>query len=102
MCTDEETRQKYAVKILPKVRNKQQPQKTMKKLEREVTLMARVSRQSTGITSLIDVHEDKNYVYIVMGLNEGGDLEQLLEVSVLGHETVPGVLVQLSGTLPST
>ncbi len=56
------------------------PQKTLRKLEREVTLMARVSRQSSGITRLIDVYEDRSYVYIVMGLNEGGDLEELLEV----------------------
>ncbi len=80
VCIDDITKQKAAVKILPKVRSKQQPQKTLKKLEREVALMARVSRQSRGITPLIDVYEDKNYVYIVMGLNEGGDLEQLLEV----------------------
>ncbi|BDA42700.1 Calcium-dependent protein kinase 17 [Coccomyxa sp. Obi] len=79
VCIDEVTKQKAAVKILPKVRSKQLPQKTLRKLEREVTLMARVSRQSSGITPLIDVYEDKNYVYIVMGLNEGGDLEELLE-----------------------
>ena len=83
VCIDEVTKQKAAVKILPKVRSKQLPQKTLRKLEREVTLMARVSRQSSGITRLIDVYEDRNYVYIVMGLNEGGDLEELLEVCSL-------------------
>jgi serine/threonine protein kinase len=68
------------VKILPKVRSKQTPERTLKKLEREVSLMAKVSRESAGVTQLIDVYEDAKYVYIVMGLNDGGDLEAVLEV----------------------
>lgn len=55
--------------------------------------MARVSRQSSGITRLIDVYEDRNYVYIVMGLNEGGDLEELLEVCSLSASSISTAVV---------
>ena len=43
--------------------------------------MTRISRESRAVAQLVDVFEDRLYVYIVMDLLEGGDLEQLLEVS---------------------
>lgn len=81
-CTDQVTKQKVAVKILPKVRTKQTRERTLRKLEREISLLGKVSRESTGVTPLIDVYDDEKYVYIVMSLNEGGDLEAILEVTV--------------------
>jgi serine/threonine protein kinase len=45
--------------------------------------MTRISRESRAVAQLVDVFEDRLYVYIVMDLLEGGDLEQLLEVSFL-------------------
>ena len=81
LCIDKATGQKKAVKIMPKARAKQAPERTQRKLEREVALMTRISRESRAVAQLVDVFEDRSYVYIVMDLLEGGDLEQLLEVS---------------------
>ena len=72
--------EKLAVKILPKVRAKQAPERTLRKLQKEVALMGRVARETAGVTRLVEVFQDAQYVYIVMGLNEGGDLEGILEV----------------------
>lgn len=80
LCIDKATGHKKAAKIMPKVRAKQSPERTQRKLEREVALMTRISRESKAVAQLVDVFEDKSYVYIVMDLLEGGDLEQLLEV----------------------
>ena len=82
LCIDKATGQKKAAKIMPKVRAKQTLERTQKKLEREVALMTRISRESRAVAQLVDVFEDRSYVYIVMDLLEGGDLEQLLEVSM--------------------
>ena len=84
LCTDKATGQKKAVKIMPKARAKQAPERTQRKLEREVALMTRISKESRAVAQLVDVFEDRSYVYIVMDLLEGGDLEQLLEVSFPG------------------
>ena len=81
LCIDKATGHKKAVKIMPKARAKQAPERTQRKLEREVALMTRISRESRAVAQLVDVFEDRSYVYIVMDLLEGGDLEQLLEVS---------------------
>ena len=81
LCIDKATGQKKAAKIMPKLRAKQSPERTQRKLEREVALMTRISRESRAVAQLVDVFEDRLYVYIVMDLLEGGDLEQLLEVS---------------------
>ncbi|CAK0761365.1 hypothetical protein CVIRNUC_002853 [Coccomyxa viridis] len=79
LCIDKATGHKKAVKIMPKARAKQAPERTQRKLEREVALMTRISRESRAVAQLVDVFEDRSYVYIVMDLLEGGDLEQLLE-----------------------
>ena len=81
LCIDKATGLKKAVKIMPKARAKQAPERTQRKLEREVALMTRISKESRAVAQLVDVFEDRSYVYIVMDLLEGGDLEQLLEVS---------------------
>ena len=82
LCIDKATGQKKAAKIMPKVRAKQTLERTQRKLEREVALMTRISKESRAVAQLVDVFEDRSYVYIVMDLLEGGDLEQLLEVSL--------------------
>ena len=82
LCIDKATGQKKAAKIMPKVRAKQTLERTQRKLEREVALMTRISKESRAVAQLVDVFEDRSYVYIVMDHLEGGDLEQLLEVSL--------------------
>ena len=95
LCIDKATGQKKAAKIMPKVRAKQSPERTQRKLEREVALMTRISRESQAVAQLVDVFEDRSYVYIVMDLLEGGDLEQLLEVSRLLSSTERSIHVIL-------
>jgi hypothetical protein len=80
LCYDVATKAKSAVKILPRLRAKQAPERTARKLAREVALQRRVAAESAGVTELRDVFQDAKYVYLVMALNEGGDLEALLEV----------------------
>ncbi|CAL5219552.1 g1406 [Coccomyxa viridis] len=93
LCIDKATGQKKAAKIMPKVRAKQTLERTQRKLEREVALMTRISKESRAVAQLVDVFEDRSYVYIVMDLLEGGDLEQLLEAHGAFSERAAAVTI---------
>lgn len=69
-----------AVKILPKLRKKLSKERTLKKICQEVEVTALLQ----GCGNVVDFHavyEDDEYVYLVLELCTGGDLEGLLKVS---------------------
>lgn len=72
------TGQCAAVKLLPKIRGKLSKEKTMKKIRKEVELMASI-QDCGNVIGLHGVYEDDAQVYVVMELCSGGDLERILE-----------------------
>ncbi|KAG2496405.1 hypothetical protein HYH03_005632 [Edaphochlamys debaryana] len=69
-----QTGEKVAIKKLPKERPRLSRQKTLEKLQRELTLLDRLD--SPRVVQLIDCYEDEDNVYLVTEVCEGGDLQK--------------------------
>ncbi|KAG2437139.1 hypothetical protein HYH02_011395 [Chlamydomonas schloesseri] len=70
-----ESGQQVAVKTLPKERPKLSRAKVLEKLQRELTLLDRLS-DSPRVVQLMECFEDEDHVYIVTEACEGGDLQR--------------------------
>lgn len=78
LVIDKQSGQELAVKLLPKVRGKLSKEKTLRKVRKEIELLARV-QECGSVVHLHGVYESECHIYIVMELCLGGDLERILE-----------------------
>ncbi|KAG2429906.1 hypothetical protein HXX76_010686 [Chlamydomonas incerta] len=70
-----ESGQQVAVKTLPKERPKLSRAKVLEKLQREITLLDRLS-DSPRVVQLMECFEDEEHIYVVTEACEGGDLQR--------------------------
>lgn len=68
-----------AVKVLKKTRGSQARAKVLRKLAREIDLLAKL-QDCCNVVQLLTVYEDDQHAYLVCEFCRGGDLERVLMV----------------------
>lgn len=92
-CTNKKTKKNFAVKIIDK-KQVGLDSKSQKRLETEVEILKKVSHPN--IVALHDVFENKDKLYLVMDLVEGGQLfDKILQRGYYSEKDAVGVIQKL-------